>query len=268
MANALLGVPAELTLDNATGTQTRPALNALNDEPGLIAWDSDVTTGYANFDVSCNVPINDNGFLLILGLESTNFQVRLERFSSLADLQSNTNGTLVFLETNGFSSNSSNSKRKFFKTFSGTGMQHFAIRIRANSGTARLDPWRILLGNYIQPSDNIEIRAQSQIDDRQRRQFSPTGRRNFINTGVFPAFTGRWPWLSLTEYRENIRPLSLKRGASRPVVFVLDPDETSWGEDEIYYGDLEKDQSIVHDDGELYGYSFTIVDIAPVVPVD
>jgi hypothetical protein len=47
-------------------------------------------------------------------------------------------------------------------------------------------------------------------------------------------------------------------------VFVLDWEENVWGQDGLYYGDLERDQSIVLDDGQLYSYSFTIVDIAPV----
>lgn len=261
MANAGFGLPQAYTIAAVTGTQVRPASNLLNDEPGLVYESNTIANGaesYIDIDYTGSI-----SFLCVLGLVSS-AQIRVITYTSAATRTANTGG----VDITGFktlSTNKSSTNHKHFVTFAAQSSGFIRVGILNNSGAAvPLIAWRLLLGKWIEPADNIEVQAQASIDDRSARRYSSTGRRNFTKYGIYATFTGKWPWISDTEYKTLIRPMMLQYGASVPVVFVLDYAESVWGQDGLYYGDLERDQSIVLDDGQLYSYSFTIVDIAPV----
>lgn len=269
MANAALGIPVRYSIGGWwPASLPRPVANVANDEPGLVGWGITMNTGdFADLVITMARGLSQLSFMCCLGL-AKNVQSRLLAYNSLSDRDNNVNPIVLFDWTNHLSVNSSNSQRKHLRVFNGNNYTFLRVQFRVTQNGTPLDPWRILIGDWIEPPDNIEIGAESLIDDRQRRQYAITGRRNFVNAGVYPGFTGQWPWLSRDYYRSIIRPLSLRVGASFPVVFCLDREETAWGEDELYYGDLEKDQPLTHEDGGLYSFGFTIVDIAPVAPGD
>ena len=262
MANAGFGLPQPYTIAAVIGTtEVRPASNLLNDEPGLV-FESQIVpnNGELSIDFNFTGPLS---FLCLLGLNAL-CQVTLLSYASAADRAASTAQTVVFAYS-GPSINKSSTNFKNFHTFSPTSAVFYRLRIKNVSGiNTALNFWRLLMGRWVEPADNIEVQAKASIDDRSARRYSSTGRRNFTKYGVYPAFSGKWPWISDTEYKTMIRPMMLQYGASKPVLFCLDYAESTWGQDGLYYGDLERDQSIVLDDGQLYSYSFTIVDIAPV----
>jgi hypothetical protein len=233
-----------------------------NDEPGLVFESPSVANGgLVSFKITCSGAVS---FVSILGLPSS-ATVDLTRFPTQTDMDNGTNGTVVFTATAPISTNKSSTHFKLFKKFTAVSTGFYRLNLINNSGSAGpVIFWRLLMGKWVEPADNIEVQAQASIDDRSARRYSSIGRRNFTKYGIYPTFTGKWPWISDTEYKTMIRPMMLQYGASVPVVFVLDWEENVWGQDGLYYGDLERDQSIVLDDGQLYSYSFTIVDIAPV----
>ena len=264
MANAGFGLPLPYTIVSGTGSPTRPWSNITNDEPGLVVTTSPVANSGA---VILFVDINSSdsfSFISFLGLNIQTF-LTINAYLTNADRTSNTNA-IQFINANMYLSANRSGLRRSFNTFTPITRKFLKIQITNTSGGASpISFWRMLIGKWIMPADNIEVSAQTKIDDRGNRRYGVNGRRNFTNVGVWPAFTGQWPWLSKTEYNTMIKPMILKYGASRPVLFVLNYEDTDWGEDDMYYGDLEKDQAVAMDDGQLYSYGFSIVDIAPVV---
>lgn len=262
MANAGFGLPSPIVVSVASGGEVRPASNLTNDEVGLIYESSPVTTGSTiQLKFTCSDPIS---FIALMGVEF-NGTIQFIRYASQANMDAGTSGTTIFTGQAPLSTSKSSTHFKFFETFAAVSTGFYRIVISQTSGaTNPIRFWRLLAGTWISPADNIEVQAQSSIDDRSARRYSSIGRRNFTRYGVYPSFTGKWPWLSKTEYDTMIRPMMLKYGSSIPVLFCLDYDDATWGQDTLFYGDLERDQVIIHDDGQLYGYGFTLVDIAPV----
>lgn len=264
MANAGFGLPYIATISIASGNpEVRSASNLANDEPGLVYESGNVVAnnGVVAIKVACSGAVS---FVSVLGLNVAS-DIRVFSYTSQANMDANTSPVLVANYTAAMSTNKSSTNFKHFVRFNDVSTGFYRVELRNLSGaTASLTAWRLLIGKWIEPADNIEVQAQASIDDRSARRYSSIGRRNFTKYGIYPTFTGKWPWISDTEYKTMIRPMMLQYGASVPVLFVLDYAESVWGQDGLYYGDLERDQSIVLDDGQLYSYSFTIVDIAPV----
>lgn len=264
MANAGFGLPLPYSIISNSGAPVRPVANILNDEPGLVVqYDglANAATFFIYFDVTSS---QDVSFFSMLGMNIST-AITLRAYATDADRASNTGGITIYSGPSALSSNRSGLRKSLF-TFTPTSRKYLRVDVQNTSGsTSSVSFWRMLVGKWISPADNIEVQAQAKIDDRQNRRYGQNGRRNFQNIGVWPAFTGKWPWISSTEYTTMIKPMMLKYGASRPVLFCLNYEDTAWGEDDLYYGDLEKDQAIDLDDGQLYSYQFSIVDIAPVV---
>lgn len=266
MANAGFGLPLPYTIASFDGPVTRPWSNVTNDEPGLVVVSpvkADDDSTFVMIDVDSD---EDISFLALLGVNIA-FDVSVSAYTSDANRTSNTDPLILTSTAGGEGSMSANRSglRRGFYTFPATDRKFLTVSIINRSGGAStIEMWRLLVGKWISPADNIEVPATAKIDDRQNRRYGQNGRRNFQNIGVWPAFTGQWPWISQTEYKTMIKPMMLKYGASRPVVFCLDYEDTDWGEDDLYYGDLEKDQAIDLGDGQLYAYQFSIVDIAPI----
>lgn len=261
MANAGFGLPLDYTIAGDSGSMARPSANVLNDEPGLVVQKNLANNAsfYIDIDVSGT---EDISFIAAFGV-NLNFDTVVNAYTSGANRTANTDP--LTLSTGPALSLYRTGLRKYFKVFTPTSRKFLRFSISNQSGaTADLRFWRLLVGKWISPADNVEVGAVAKIDDRQLRRYAVTGRRNFKKVGIFPAFTGQWPWISKTEYDTMIKPMMLKYGASTPVVFCLNYEDTSWGENDLYYGDLEKDQATSHEDGQLYSYSFSIVDIAAV----
>jgi hypothetical protein len=263
MANAGFGLPKDVTFISANATLERPASNLLNDEPGLVFKNDAMANGSSVIlFFSVEAYASSEMFASVLGVPE-GFDVTVKTFASSAHQSAGTPSQFTGASS-GMSSNRTGLK-KFLFIIPETTSAWFMVQLTNNSGvTADCKAWRVLFGNWVEPSDNVEVGATATIDDRQNRRYSNTGRRNFTSLGIYPAFSGNWPWINATEYKTLIKPMTRLYGASKPVVFCLDYEETTWGEDDLYYGDLEKEQSIKLDDGELYGFSFSIVDIAPV----
>lgn len=262
MANAGLGLPFEYTVAGDSGSMARPSSNVANDEPGLVVQKNLAHTGSFYIDINLT-STEDVSFYAVLGVNVA-FDTVLEGFTSSGNRTSNTGGVVLGAGTT--MSTNRTGLRRLFKVFAASNRKFLRLSISNQSGvTADLRFWRLLVGKWISPADNIEVGAVAKIDDRQLRRYAVTGRRNFKKVGIFPAFTGEWPWISKTEYDTQVKPMLLTYGASTPVLFCLNYEDADWGENDLYYGDLEKDQAISHDDGQLWSYSFSIVDIAPVV---
>jgi len=265
MANAGFGLPINWTFGAHNTAVDLPWENTGNDEPGLVFSDSNVTNnGRRSMRFQLDREISGECFFCTLGLPD-DVEVYIRTYANQADYDADTSLTIEDFASE-FSTNHTATSRKFFMLFTPAApTKWFRVDFYNRSGaTSTMYAWRVLVGEWIEPADNIEIRASSNVDDRQKRQYAVTGRRNFFNAGVYPVFQGKWPWLTLDEYRTKIRPMSMKYGSSIPVVFCLDYEDTDWGEDELYYGDLEKEHAVGHEDGNLYSYAFTIVDIAQV----
>lgn len=262
MANAGFGLPLNYTIAGDSGSMARPSSNVLNDEPGLVVQKN--LANNASFYIDVNVSgTTDISFLAILGANVA-FDTVVNAYTSAGNRTSNTSPETIV--TGGAMSANRTGLRRKLSVFNPNAKKFLRVQVINQSGaTADLSFWRLLIGKWISPADNIEVQAQTKIDDRQNRRYGQNGRRNFQNIGVWPAFTGKWPWISYAEYTTMIKPMMLKYGASRPVMFCLNYEDTVWGEDDLYYGDLEKDQAVDLDDGQLYSYQFSIVDIAPVV---
>ena len=268
MANAALGVPVPYTVTGYSSSPIplRDPANVANDEPGLVGWGDTLSAGSSRFiSISLSRALSPHSFCCVLGT-SPGIQVRVVGFSSLTNMNSGLGGTLLTGWVNTLSTKSSDLNRKHLSVFNGGGFSFVRVEFLSTINGTSLEPWRVLLGDWVEPSYNIEVGAQSAIDDRQRRQYAPTGRRNFFNTGIYPAFTGAWSWIEPEQYKRVFRPLTLLVGGSVPLVFCLDRENTECGEDDTYYGDLEKEQVITHEDGQMYSYGFTIVSVAPIEP--
>lgn len=268
MANAGIGIPFEYRIEAVGGQALPPSTpwaNVANDEPGLVTGSDSYSTAHNSYMVISVSGAENVSFLCVLASENSEITARLDSFSSLADALANTSPTPVVPYTGPLSLNRSGSP-KIFETFSPTSRKYFRVYFR-NGGASSKDTflWRVLVGKWVEPDDNIEVGPSVRVDDRQNRRYAFTGRRNFVDAGVYPAFSGKWPWIDRESFEQDFRPMMLKYGASRPMVFCLDREDTDWGEDGLYYGDLEKDLSITLDDAELHEFSFSIVDIAPVV---
>lgn len=263
MANAGLGLPYPFTVAAGSPAADRPWSNCANDEPGLVVSVPLANNAYGYLDIDLDPSSSDVSFASLVGV-SHEFTWSVSAYTSSANRTSGTGATVLVATTGPLSSNRTG-MRKAVAAFAPTSRKYLRVTIRNVSGsTVDFQFWRFLVGKWVSPDDNIEVQAQAKIDDRQQRRYGTNGRRNFNNVGIFPAFTGKWPWLSPEQYRSEFKPMMLTYGASIPVLFCLDIEDTEWGEDETYYGDLEKDQGISMEDGQLFSYEFSIVDIAPV----
>lgn len=271
MANALLGVPQDYTVAASGGSNIA---FVTNDEPGLVfsanlsaAGQGGTITGALNidFDVTDSDPI---GALVVLGLFTPFATGKLQFTWKCATTSANrTAGTFTYASaalTPEFSTNRTAAEAKHLFMLPATRTERYwRLVVQGLSTPVNFQPWRILLCKVIQPADNIEVGAGSGVDDRSDRRYARSGRRVIDPTVICPTFQGTWPWIDDTTMKQDIRPLMFKRAGTFPVLFVLDPADTTWGEDAVFYGDLEKNQSISFDDGQLYSYSISIVSIAP-----
>jgi hypothetical protein len=264
VANAFIGIPQAYSLVAPISGQY-PADNFTNDEPGLIFRSN---AGVANVTFNLDLPAGSDpiGAMLLLGAPSAGYSIR---WLAATTATNRTNGVWTYdATTNGsMSANRSADDAKYLHV-PGTAQNYRFWRVViyydvGHTLTGTIEFWRLLLLKKIQPPDNIEVGATIGIDDRSERRYARGGRRNIDPVGIFPSFSGSWPWLDAATFRNDFRPLIYKRGATYPVAFVFDSDETTWGEDEIFYGDLEKNQSLTYEDGYLFSYSFSIVSLAP-----
>jgi hypothetical protein len=265
MGNALLGVPQAYTITSpADATAAYPMSNITNDEPGLIwrtAAMAQNNTRDIDITVSGTEPI---GVIAIFGLlTGTPMNIRITSYPTTTDRANGTNLTEHRATINAFfSANRSSDRAKILANFTPTSNRYFRIRVTNQWPNAYVfEMSRLLMTKKIQPPDNIEVGASFGIDDRSSRRYARSGRRNIDPTVIMPTFSGGWPWIETAQMRADFRPLMLQRGATFPALFVMDPDETTWGEDEMIYGDLEKTQSITYEDGQLFSYFFNIVGI-------
>lgn len=270
MANALFGIPQDYTVTASGGSNIS---FVTNDEPGLVysanigaaGQGATFTSVTIDFDVTDSDPIS---VLAVLGVFLPYVAGRLSFAWSAATTSGNrTAGTFAYTsgaQVPAYSANRTAAEAKhLFITPTPRTERFWRLTVTGLGAPVNFQPWRILLCKRIQPVDNIEVGAALGVDDRSERRYARSGRRVIDPTVVCPTFRGNWPWIDDTTMKQDIRPLMLKRAGTFPILFVLDSDDTTWGEDTMIYGDLEKSQSITHDDGQLYGYSFAIVGIAP-----
>lgn len=269
MSNALLGIPYDCTLaasGQTGGTNTYPAANVLNDEPGLVAqWTGVANTGYFYFDIDITSLTPSIGAVSVLGLDLTGWTVAIYSFATSAHRTASTPiASTVGPLAGGLSSNRSSTNKKFFTQYGTPRTERFwRVVIQNGTGsTGGTQLWRLLFMETIQPASNVEVGASVLIDDRSERRYTRSGRRVIDPTVICPAFQGSWPWITATEIHQ-IRKFMYQRGGSYPVLFCLDPADTTWGEDYLFYGDLEKSLKIDLDNDDLNVFSFSIVSIAP-----
>lgn len=264
MANALLAFPLDYTI-NSSPTGDYPASNVLNDEPGLI-WRSSGAVGpssIARFEL--DLPVGAVADLLcILGLLDNSTDVRVYSYPTSADRTLNTNGSVRFnAESAKLSTNRSAQHVKCVKKWAPHPDRFLTVDIiQMESTPVYLEAWRILLCTTVQPASNIEVGAGVLIDDRSERTYTRTGRRVIDPTVICPAFQGQWPWLTTAEMN-SIRKAMYQRGGTLPWLFVLDIANTTWGEDTVFYGDVEKSITMILDNDDLNTFKFSIVSIAP-----
>jgi hypothetical protein len=204
--------------------------------------------------------------LVLLGLElGPSWTIDINAFASSANRAAATpvayaSGSIPA----SFSVNRSADKKKFLFQFPSARSERFWQIVITNTtgATAFNNIWKALFLETIQPVTNVEAGSGPTIDDRSERRYTRSGRRVIDPTVVCPAFQGAWPWLTAAE-AHRIRKMMYQRGGSYPVVFCLDPEDTVWGEDYLYYGDLEKSMKIDLDNDDLNAFSFSIVSIAP-----
>jgi hypothetical protein len=264
MANALIGIPIDYTLGN-DATAARDEQNLLNDEPGLVYRSASIATSgtkVLDFDLS-GTELCD--MFMILG-QRTSFIGFTHTLRSYPTSTDRTNGTNVTTHATGALAFSANRSANDIKTCiffgSGTSNRFFRWTITNGASASYFEAWRVLFCTKIQPVDNIEVGASYIVDDRSERRFSRTGRRIIDPTVICPAFQGTWPWITAAEV-PKIRKMILTRAGSYPVVFVLDPSDTTWGEDHVFYGDFEKNLQLDYDNDDCNVFKFSIVSIAP-----
>lgn len=271
MGNAIFGIPQEYTVTQTSLGAVYPASNMANDEPGLIFKTSNIAASNAEtcvLDVDIAAGTDSIGLIAFLGLDPVpGFTMEISSYPTSGDRTSNTSGTIhvAFTDIVLLSTNRSASSGKMLKVYTTpTTNKYFQISIRNPSGVAKpFVAWRMLFCKKIQPPDNIEAGPEISVDDRSDRRYVRTGRRIIDPTVICPAFKGIWPWLDDTQAKQDFRPLLYKRGGTYPVLFALDPDDLVWGEDSVFYGDLEKSMALVPDEAGTWSFSFAIVSIAP-----
>lgn len=266
MANAFIGVPQGYNLASPLPAVEASAKYVGNDEPGLIFL-SPSGTAQSTFNINLDSGSSVDALLFFMG-RSANYRVDYFAATTAGNRDS---GNWSFTGSHREGSLSSNrSQTDYFKylvMFGGRRTERFwrIVVYFAENGTSTgfIEVQRMLFLRKIQPPDNIEVGAAIGIDDRSNRRYSRGGRRNIDPAGIFATFQGGWPWIDPALFKSDFRPLMRKRGGTYPVAFVFDADDKVWGEDEIFYGDLEKQQSITYEDGNLFSFAFSIVDIWP-----
>jgi len=267
MENALIGIPQDYT-PVADGTAVRSIDNLLNDYPGLVYRTANINNGGTkNIDLDVDTGMDPIQAIAILGQPADyEFNITVESYSSSTARTNGTGGTthVSGLSNAHFSSNRSAETAKFFNLFSApTTNRFFRIKINNLTGSSRyFEAWKIVLCTVIQPATNIEIGAVITIDDRSERRYTRAGNRVIDPTVICPAFQGQWPWISVSE-AHTIRKLMYKKGGTFPCLFVLDPADSDWGEDFVFYGDFEKTLQLDLDNDDLNLFKFAIVSIAP-----
>lgn len=263
MANALLGIPHEYTiLSTVGGSTTYPSSNLLNDEPGLIFQSLASTASNIKLDLGSS---KITGAFSILGQnraagKGPSAQVRFVSYNNTTDQNADTNRVHDSGLLTPFSTNRSAELAKFlYVPSSPVTARYWTVFFDSYT---YFEAWRLLLMETTQPATNIEVGASVLIDDRSERRYTRSGRRVIDPTVICPAFQGSWPWLTVTEMHA-VRKMMFQRGGSYPVMFCLDPADTSYGEDHLFYGDLEKSLKIDLDNDDLNAFSISIVSIAP-----
>lgn len=260
MANAILGVPNTIaSVAVGSGGADITANNLLNDEPGLIFRSGSIeNAAYGHLDINVTNP-NVGGILLLGAPTTSGWSVNVEVRNVNDNAAPITSVSLVG------STNRTADTKKMWGIFGTptTGTWYRVIFTNNTGAAAKFEAWRIIFFKKIQPADNIEEGPSITVDDRSERRYTRSGRRVIDPTVICPAFQGQWPWLTANEVKQDFVPLVYKRAGSYPVAFILDPDDTAWGEDYIWYGDLEKSLSIDRHNNDNNVFKFSIVSIAP-----
>jgi hypothetical protein len=264
MDNALIGIPLSYNILATSGWNTGSfaAANAQNDEPGLICQTNSIANGgTATFDIDLTSQQSVNGVVL-LGLDSavlTGWTCRVQVYTTAIGSGLVQDSTVALA----FSTNRSADDAKTYLAFAAVTGRYIRITLGNASGASGIQRfWRVLPFRSIQPATNIEVGASVIIDDRSERRYSRAGGRVIDPTVICPAFQGQWPWITAAEAHQ-IRKMIYQRGGSYPGIFVLDPADTSWGEDFLFYGDFEKSLGLDLDNDDNNMFKFSIVSIAP-----
>lgn len=254
MARAFIGVPQDFTIAKLSGSGDGVSF-LTNDEPGLVFNGSGSVV--FNIDVLDDDPIRA---LCVLGVPTTGFTYQWQSFTTIGNRNSNTaaysSGAVGVLSAN----RSAEDAKHLLVLPNARGERYWRLTV---TGGGVFQPWRVLLCKVLMPGQNIEVKAQGGVDDRSERRYARSGRRTIDPTVICPSFKGDWPWLETAEMQQDFRPLMYKNAGTHPVLFCMDYEETSWGEDATIYGDLEKAQAIGYEEDNLFSFSFTIVAIAP-----
>lgn len=265
MADALIGIPAPMNaVADATALVTID--NVTNDEPGLIYKTAAIANaGTKNIDINLFGTENFD-MLTILGLPPTvTFTFTVKSYPTSTDRTNGTNATTVV--TNApmlFSSARSAAFGKFFLLFGVShGNKFWRITVTNTSGASNsFQCWRILFCTKFQPADNIDEGPVYLVDDRSERHFTRTGRRVIDPTIICPGMSAQWSWMAASELAA-LRRLIMTKAGSYPMMFVLDPADTTNGEDHIFYGDFEKDLQVAYNNYDDNVFKFSIVSIDP-----
>jgi hypothetical protein len=265
MANALIGIPRDFTVALQNGTADIAVANVLNDEPGLVFQVTEAAAGSFALLVTMTDAAVSIGSCAILGLNQSGWTIQYKAYANATDQSNDTNATYSPIAKNvNFSTNRSASLIKHVHTpTSPRTEKYWRITFTNGNGSSQaLQMWRVLMCEKFQPEDNIEEGAQVTVDDRSERRYTRSGRRVIDPTVICPAFKGVWPWITAAEVH-TLRKMMFQRAGSYPALFILDPADTTWGEDYVFYGDFEKDLTIDLNNNDLNEFKFGIVSIAP-----
>lgn len=260
MARALLGEPVSYTILNSSAIEAgTSSANLLNDEPGLVCRANATGAFFIEVDLGAAVPIGAMAWLGQVVAAGTN---RWRGATSQANLTASPGYDSGSVAQIGYSTNRTATLAKV-ACFPATDQTFRYWRLDIAPTGIKAEAWRLIFCRRMRPVENIQIGAEFSVDDRSVRRYARSGRRIIDPTAILPAFQGEWPWITRTEYQTQWRPFMLRSGATLPAFFVLDSDDTTYGEDAMIYGDLEKSSKIVYGDGDTYGYNLAIVAIAP-----
>ena len=260
MARAMLCEPYDYTILSATTAEAgTSSANLTNDEPGLVYRCN--TTGAMSVEVDLG-SAKAVGAIAWLGCPLYAGTSRFRGATSQANLTAAPGYDSGSIANIAFSTNRTATLTKCLNVPSS--LQTFRYwRIDLAPTGQKAEAWRFLVCGAMQPVENIQIGAEFSVDDRSIRRYARSGRRIIDPANILPAFQGEWPGITRSEYEAQWRPFMIRGGATKPALFILDSADTTWGEDAIIYGDLEKSSKIVYNDGDVFGYNLAIVGIAP-----